>query len=133
MLIDSRGVVMPAAQARSNIAFRPVVPAGALAIAVVPPLGGTDSHATHGFAVEYKNGTHKLLLTQWPRNGMDVAVGDFNAVHRPCAPVAYKADGLLWATRNGLVMTLQPDGTVSGSRLASEARRLIAASGCSKP
>lgn len=132
LLIDARGVVMPAAQARSKIAFKPVVPANALAVAAVPPLAGPDGIATHGFAVEYQSGADRFLLTQWPRNGLNVAVGSFNAAHRPCAPVAYKADGLLWATRNGLVMTLQPDGAVSGSRLASESRRLTATYGCSK-
>lgn len=134
-LIESRGVVMPLPQARANIAFTPWIPRGhLLEVAVIPPLGGTDNHATHGIAMEYENSGARLLLSQWPRSGYRIAVGDLDAVHRPCGPLALagSASGsLLWTTRNGLVMTLQPDGAAAGPRLAGEARRLLAASGCS--
>jgi hypothetical protein len=61
---------------------------------------------------------------------LNITVGSDDVTHRPCAPVAYKADGLLWTTRTGRVMTLQPDGAVLPSRIAREAHRLLRGGGC---
>ncbi|MFN2448572.1 MAG: hypothetical protein ABR508_02095 [Candidatus Baltobacteraceae bacterium] len=131
MLIESRGIVMPLAQARANIAFAPFIPPGrVLAVAAIPPLGGSDSRRTHGIALEYEKTGRRMLLSQWPLGELRINAAGWDAVHRPCAPIAFKADGLLWATRNGLVMTLQPDGAVSGPHLASESRGLLGASHC---
>lgn len=131
LLIESRGVVMPFAQARRQLAFAPWMPrAKTIAVALIPPLGGNDARTTHGIAMEYEDGGAKFLLSQWPRNGFPVGVGAFIVATRPCAPVAYKADGLLWATRSGLVMTLQPDGADGIPMLGSQARRLLAAGRC---
>jgi hypothetical protein len=83
-------------------------------------------------AIEYANGGDALLLSQWPRPEFPLTENGVDLTRSPCAPVAYKADGLIWTTRNGLVMTLQPDGTAQTSRLAREADRLMRAAGCRK-
>ena len=130
-LINARGVTMPLEKAVHEIAFRPFIPRAQIsAFAAIPPLGGTDTRESHGLAIEYNRDGHTLLLSQWPRGNFDIAIGGADATHRPCAPVAYSAGGLLWTTRNGLVMTLQPDGTVAASSLALEARRLLHAGAC---
>lgn len=130
-LINARGVTMPLEKAVHEIAFRAFIPrAHITAFAAIPPLGGTDKRESHGLAIEYARDGHALLLSQWPRGNFDITVGGQDVSHRPCAPVAYSADGLLWTTRNGLVMTLQPDGSVGASRIALEARRLLHAGAC---
>ncbi len=124
-LLDSKGFVMTLQQARAQIAFAPVIPAGELlGVAVIPPLGGHDSRAGHGIAMEYEKDGSRLVLSQWQRLGLRIVVAQVDVVHRPCAPIAFKADGLLWASRNGLVLTLQPDGAAPGPLVGSEARRL---------
>ena len=125
LLIESKGVTMPLGLAVRSLHFRPFIPSGQiLQVAVIPPLN-VDEQRNHGIAIEYAASSHALLLSQWPRAGAGITA-------RPCAPVAYKADGLLWATRNGLVMTLQPDGTIDASRLAREARRLLLGGACGR-
>jgi hypothetical protein len=112
--------------------FRPFIPSGhILQVAVIPPLN-VDQQRNHGIAIEYAANSHALLLSQWPRAGFTISVAAADVTARPCAPVAYKADGLLWATRNGLVMTLEPDGTIDASRLAREARRLLLGGACGR-
>ena len=131
LLAQSRGVVVPLSAAVRQIAFRPVIPGAQIAaVALIPPLGGADSRKTHGLAIEYASGGNALLLSQWPRPGFALTVNGVDLTASPCAPVAYKTDGLLWATRNGLVMTLQPDGTAPPSRVAREAQQLIADGAC---
>lgn len=133
LLAQSRGVVVPLSAAVRQIAFRPVIPGAQIAaVALIPPLGGADSRKTHGLAIEYASGGNALLLSQWPRPGFALTVNGVDLTASPCAPVAYKTDGLLWATRNGLVMTLQPDGFIPAPRLAREAGRLMSAAGCRK-
>lgn len=133
LLIQSRGVVVPLTAAVQQIAFRPLIPSAQIvAVALIPPLGGVDSHKTHGLAIEYAGGGEALLLSQWPRPAFDVGSGGAAITASPCAPVAFKADGLIWTTRNGLVMTLQPDGAAPASHLVREADRLMAAAGCRK-
>ena len=133
LLIQSRGVVVPLTVAVRQIAFRPLIPGAQIAaVALIPPLGGVDSRKTHGLAIEYANGGNALLLSQWPRPAFALARNGADITVSPCAPVAFKADGLLWTTRNGLVMTLQPDGVAEASRVAREADRLMAAAGCRK-
>jgi hypothetical protein len=130
-LINARGVTMPLEKAVHEIAFRPFIPRAQIsAFAAIPPLGGTDKRESHGLAIEYARDGHTMLLSQWPRGNFEVAIGQRDITNRPCAPVAYSADGLLWTTRNGLVMTLQPDGTVAASSIALEARRLLHAGAC---
>lgn len=131
MLIESRGVVTPFTAAVKSIAFRPIVPSSQMAaVALIPPISGEDSRKTHGLAIEYAGRGDALLLSQWPRPNVAIEVDGTDITARPCAPVAYKTDGLIWSTRSGLVMTLQPDGKVPLSRLAREAHRLLAAGGC---
>jgi hypothetical protein len=131
MLIEGRGVTVPLTEAVHQISFRPFIPSAQIAaIALIPPLGGEDRRETHGLAIEYARRGNALLLSQWPRAGFDIAVNGADIIRRPCAPVAFKTDGLIWATRNGLVMTLQPDGAVSPALVEREAHRLISAGAC---
>lgn len=133
LLIQSRGAVVPLTAAVRQIAFRPVIPGAQIAaVALIPPLGGADSRKTHGLAIEYARDGAALLLSQWPRPGFPLSVNGVDLTASPCAPVAFKTDGLLWTTRNGLVMTLQPDGSLAASRLAREAERLLGSAGCRK-
>ena len=133
LLAQSRGVAVPLTAAVRQIAFRPLIPGAQIAaVALIPPLGGEDSRKTHGLAIEYARGGNALLLSQWPRPKFALMVNGVDLTASPCAPVAYKTDGLLWTTRNGLVMTLQPDGSVPTPRLAREADRLMTAAGCRK-
>ena len=134
LLIDSRGVVMPLADAVKTVRFVPFIPSAQIvSVAVIPPLSdAADRNAQPGLAIEYESGGDALLLSQWPRAGLNISVGATNATSRPCAPVAYQADGLLWTTRNGRVMTVQPDGSVLASRIAREADRLLRAGACGR-
>lgn len=136
LLIEKRGVVMTPGQARSNIAFAPVVPPGhVIATAVIPPLGAVRNRSTNGLAMEYKHGNAGLLLSQWPRAGFSISAGGSDVTHRPCAPIVLSApagSSYLWTNRSGLVLTLQPDGAVPGPLVASEVRRLLAVSRCTK-
>ena len=126
-LIEARGVTVPLRDAVKQIAFRPLLPGNQIvSVALIPPLGGTDSKRAHGVAIEYANAGDALLLSEWPRMG-------FAITRSPCAPVAYRSDAFIWTTRNGLVMTLQPDGPVSPSRVLREVRRLVRAGACNKP
>jgi hypothetical protein len=122
---------MPLDRAVRQIAFRPVFPAAKLiAIAAIPGLGNDDSRRTHGIAFEYARRGDALLLSEWPVQQFRIVVGpqDLNAT--PCRPQAFKADGYIWTTRKGLVMTLQPDGDVPPVRVETEARRLAAGGAC---
>lgn len=131
LLIDSRGVTVPLTRAVHQIAFRPFIPSAQIAaIALIPPLGGEDSRATHGLAIEYARRGNALLLSEWPRAGFRIVMAGEDITRRPCAPVAYKTDGLMWTTRNGLLMTLQPDGAVAPTLVEREVRRLITAGAC---
>lgn len=113
---------MPLQSALRKIGFRPFLPSSEIArIAVIPPLGGEDSRQNRGIAIEYRQGNRRLLLSEWPRQRF---------AGTPCAVRAYKADGAIWITRAGLVMTLQPDGRVSTNRVFSEAGRLVKSAGC---
>lgn len=134
LLIESRGVVMPLADAVKTVRFVPFIPsAQIISVAVIPPLSDSaDRNARPGLAIEYESGGDALLLSQWLSGGLNISVGSENATSRPCAPIAYKADGLLWTTRDGRVMSLQPDGTVLASRIAREADRLLRAGACGK-
>jgi hypothetical protein len=126
LLIQARGVNVPLTEAVKQIAFRPMLPGMQIAsVALIPPLGGTDSIRSHGIAMEYANSGDALLLSEWPGLAFDVTRG-------PCAPVAYRRDAYIWTTRNGLVMTLQPDGAVSPSHVLREVRRLLRAGGCGR-
>lgn len=131
LVIEARGVTMSLAQAVRTARFTPFVPHATLAAAaVIPPLSDDERKRGPGIAMEYISEGHALLLSQWPREGLQIAVGADDLTSRPCAPVAYKPDGLLWTTRDGRVMTLQPDGTLEASRIAREARRLLRAGAC---
>jgi hypothetical protein len=133
LLISARGVTMPLEQAVRKLTFAPFLPPSQIAsVALIPPLNDDEDKRDPGIAIEYENRGDALLLSQWPRKGLNIAVGDVDATSRPCAPVAYMPDGLLWTTRDGRVMTLQPDGTVAASRIKREADRLLRAGACGR-
>ncbi|HEY9180116.1 MAG TPA: hypothetical protein VIO32_05315 [Candidatus Baltobacteraceae bacterium] len=134
LLIQSRGVPVTLAAAVRKADFAPFVPpAQIVSVALLPPLSDEESKRRYvGIGMEYENDGDALLLSQWPRAGFHIAVGSADVTSRPCAPVAYKPDGLLWTTRDGRVMTLQPDGTVLPSRIGREAARLLRAGACGR-
>lgn len=133
LLISSRGVTMRLEQAVRKLAFAPFIPSAQIAsVALIPPLSDDEDKRSPGIAIEYESGGDALLLSQWPPTTLDIAVAGFDATSRPCAPVAYKSDGLLWTTRDGRVMTLQPDGAVAPSRVAREVDRLLRAGACKR-
>lgn len=133
MLIESRGVTMPLAQAVRKLSFPPFIPSAEIAsVALIPPLNDDEDKREPGIALEYERDGDALLLSQWPRKGIEIVVAGVDATSRPCAPVAYKPDGLLWTTRDGRVMTLQPDGAVAPALVAREVDRLLRAGACQR-
>jgi hypothetical protein len=129
LLIDSRGTTMPLEQAVTHIAFRPYVPAQALAFAVLPPLGDVDTNEHRGIGIEYLAGREAMLLSQWPKQGFTIQFGH-GGILNECKPAHYSTTSVAWTTPGNLVMTLQPDGPVSASAVDREAQRLIAAGAC---
>lgn len=130
-LFQTRGTAVSLSEAVHRIAFRPYLPQRRLiGVALIPPLGGPDLHTSHGIAIEYARGSHRLLLSEWPRRGFDVRTGAAAIAATPCTAVFYAPQSLMWATRNGLVMTLQPDGHVAAGSISSEARNFIARGAC---
>lgn len=132
LLAAQRGVVMPLAAAVREIRFRPYVPAGQLlAVAAIPGLGGNDSPATHGIAFEYAHRGRALLLSEWPRQGLNVAVGNTPVARTPCVPVAISKNAVIWSPRRAqIVISLQPDGDADRRFIDDEARRLITRGAC---
>jgi|SRR5579862_5291295 len=130
MLVDQRGTAMPLEQVVTHIAFRPYVPAQALAFAVLPPLGDLDTNEHRGIGIEYTAGRYAMLLSEWPKQGFQIAFGKGDSILIPCTPTHYSTTNLAWTTPGGLVMTLQPDGTVEPSAVDKEARRLIREGAC---
>lgn len=128
LLIESKGVTMPLALARGTLVFRPVIPAGRIVqTAVIPPLN-VDEQRKHGIAIEYAAGGSVWLLSQWPAS--QAAAPEMR--RSPCAPARYKANGLLWTTQSGLVMTLEPDGSPAGAGVDAAARPIMTESGCGR-
>ncbi|MHB8146677.1 MAG: hypothetical protein ACYDGM_05355 [Vulcanimicrobiaceae bacterium] len=131
MLIDSRGVTMPLAQVVTKIAYRPYIPrVPVLRFAVIPPLAGTDTPARAGIAIEYAAGKNAMLLSEWPSRNLPVVFNGVNIVLHPCTTVRFDRSSIAWSSHGGLLMTLQPDGTLPASVVASEARRLLANGAC---
>ena len=131
MLIDSRGVTMPLEQAVTKIAYRPYIPnVQVLKIALIPPLGGTDTPEHRGIALEYAAGTNAMLLSEWPSQHFPVTFDGVDIGLRPCTPERFDRASVAWSSRGGLVMTLQPDGPVPPAAVAAEARRLLANGAC---
>lgn len=131
LLIEDRGVTMRLEDAVRNIGFRAFIPSAQLAaVAVIPPLGGEDTREDRGIAFEYDAGGDALLLSQWPKQRFQIAVGDNDLTRFVCVPVPFKTDAFIWTTHSALVMTLMPDGKVAPARVEREARRLIASGAC---
>ena len=132
LLLDARGIIMPLAKAEKNVALRPFLPVRKpLAFAVIPPLGGPDLPSTRGIGIEYAtpNGD-RFVLSQWPKQNYDLNFILRNITSTPCVPVRFMQTNLAWTTKRGLLMTLLPDGTLSGSVLAREAQRLLRHGAC---
>ncbi|HTA39683.1 MAG TPA: hypothetical protein VK760_11425 [Candidatus Acidoferrales bacterium] len=131
MLIDERGTSMPFEKAVTHVVFRPYVPAGQiLGYAVLPPLGDLDTDAHRGLGIEYVTANRAMLLSQWPKQDFTIAFAHTMGQIRTCTLAHYKADGAAWLTSSNVVMTLQPDGSVSPAVVDDEARRLMRAGAC---
>jgi hypothetical protein len=130
MLIDDRGTRMPLETAITHISFRPYLPSQVLAYAALPPLGDLDTDAHRGIGIEYSSNDHSLLLSEWPKQGFTIAFSHMAGDIAPCKLVFYKADGVAWLTPHGVVMTLQPDGSVEPSVIDDEARHLLRTGAC---
>jgi hypothetical protein len=129
LLIDDRGTTMPLEEAVAHVAFRPYVPAQAIAFAVLPPLGDQDTNEHRGFGAEYQAGHDAMLLSEWPKQRFIIRFGHSGNLKR-CRPVHYNATSVAWTTPGNLVMTLQPDGPVDASEVDREAQRLVRAGAC---
>ncbi len=129
LLIDGRGTTMPLEQVVTHIAFRPYVPAQAVAFAVLPPLGASDTNEHRGIGVEYRAGRSAMLLSEWPKQGFTIQFGHGGGLG-DCRPEHYSTTSVAWITPGKLVMTLQPDGPVDATDVDREAQRLIRAGAC---
>lgn len=129
LLIDGRGTTMPLEQVVTHIGFRPYVPAQAIAFAVLPPLGGSDTDGHRGIGVEYQAGRNAMLLSEWPKQGYTIQFGR-SGVLGVCRPEHYSTTSVAWTTPGKLVMTLQPDGPVDATDVDREAQRLIGTGAC---
>lgn len=129
LLIDGRGTTMPLEQAVTHVNFRPYVPAQAMAFAVLPPLGDTDTNEHRGIGVEYQTGRNAMLLSEWPKQGFSIQFGH-SGILGNCRPEHYSTTSVAWTTPGNLVMTLQPDGPVDAAEVNREAQRLIRAGAC---
>ena len=130
LLIDGRGTTMPLEEAVTHIAFRPYVPAQAIAFAVLPPLGDLDTNEHRGLGVEYLAGRNAMLLSEWPKQNFTIEFGHSGALHE-CRPVHYSTTSVAW-TSGKLVMTLQPDGPADATTVDREAQRLVRAGACAR-
>lgn len=132
MLINDRGIVMPLEQAVTEISYHPWIPPRTiLKYAVIPPLGGLDTPAHRGIAMEYRYENTAMLLSEWPKQNFTLLfLHNVDITSAPCTIAHYKADGVAWTTHGKLAMTLQPDGSVDPQAVDAEARSLIAAGGC---
>ncbi len=131
LLIDDKGITMPLEQAITHIGFRPYLPTrNYLRLAVIPPLGGDDTNANRGFAVEYTRGSDSFLLSEWPRKNFDLAFGRFDPTLHPCQAFRYTSGGFVWATPRAEAMTLQAERGVLGSHVEAEAHRLLTTGAC---
>jgi len=132
MLIDDRGISMPLEDAVTKISYRPwVPPRQILKYAVIPPLGGDDTPANRGVAIEYQSNGAMWLLSEWPKQNfilLFLKAQDITA--KPCQIAHYKIDGVAWTTHGALAMTLQPDGSATSKAVEAEAKRLLADGGC---
>ncbi|HZY98515.1 MAG TPA: hypothetical protein VFE36_02995 [Candidatus Baltobacteraceae bacterium] len=129
LLIDGRGTIMPLEKAVTHIAFRPYVPAQAIAFAVLPPLGDLDINDHRGLGVEYQAGRNAMLLSEWPKQGYTIQFGR-SGILRECQAEHYSTTAVAWTTPGNLLLTLQPDGPVDGAEVNREAQRLIRAGAC---
>ncbi len=117
MLIDDRGVTMPLTKVMTQTRLHPFLPVATHQVyAVIPPLGGRDTRATRGIAIEY-DGYHgsRVLLSEWPAQTFSIRFGTHNVSGNPCSLVEYDPGRFAFSTRQGLVATVQGDG---GSRRA---------------
>jgi hypothetical protein len=131
LLIDDRGTTMPLEKVVTHLSFRPYLPAAqALAYAVLPPLGDADNDRHRGIGIEYAAGNTAMLLSEWPKQKFAIAFGNGAASVQPCVPTHYSPQAVAWTTPGGLVMTLQPDGTVAPAAIDREARRVMRAGAC---
>ena len=122
---------MPLEQAVTKISYRSYMPnVQVLKVALIPPLGGQDTPANRGIALEYAAGKNAMLLSQWPSQHFPVVFNGVDIVLHPCTPEHFDASSVAWSSRSGLVMTLQPDGRLPVATVQAEAKRLLLAGAC---
>jgi hypothetical protein len=134
---DRRGQVTGRAAAERTIAFRPFAPDGAQPQAVVlPPFHGSARDRTLvGIAYTYVRRGRTWVLSEWPRNGGDLAVFAPLAAEPGCAGVRAaggreKPRGVVWPTPRGLVFSLTTDGSAGLQTIRAEFRRLVQRGAC---
>ena len=127
---------MPLDEAVRKIAFRPFVPSHQLLdVALQPPLSAEDVRLdkvgkARGIAFEYSTNGVAMVLSEWPRGDLQMDFNGFSLTGEPCTVLKYAPDSVMWTTKNGMVMTLQPDGRVKPKRVVDEAHRLLHSGAC---
>jgi hypothetical protein len=120
---------MPLEHVMTHVAFRPYIPAQAMAFAVLPPLGDSDTNEHRGVGIEYLAGRNAMLLSEWPKQKFTIQFGRSGALAE-CKAEHYSTTSVAWTTPGNLIMTLQPDGPSDAASIDREARRLIGAGAC---
>jgi len=132
-LIATRGKSFPLSEARRKLAFRPYMPArDYIDVAMLPAFFGGDNPKNWGLGLEYSVNGKRFALSQWPQRGQSLVAyvaikkeGDCTDVHTFPTQHAKRANGYIWSTPRGLVMTLQPDFNADRRAMAAEFRRLV--------
>jgi hypothetical protein len=132
-LISSRGKSFSLDEARRKVAFRPFLPArGYVDVAMLPAFFGGDDPKNWGIGLEYAVNGKRFALSEWPERGQSLTAytiakkeGECTDVHTFLTQHAQRANGYIWSTPRGLVMTLQPDFNADRRAMAAEFRRLV--------
>ena len=131
-LIASRGKSFSLAEARRKVAFRPFLPArDYVDVAMLPAFFGGDNPKNWGIGLEYAVNGKRFALSEWPQRGQSLTAyasakkeGNCTDVHTFLTQHAHRANGYIWSTPRGIVMTLQPDFNADRRAMAAEFHRL---------
>jgi len=132
-LISSRGKLFSLDEARRKVAFRPFLPArNYVDVAMLPAFFGGDNPKNWGIGLEYAVNGRRFALSEWPQRGQSLTAyasakkeGECTDVHTFSTENAHRANGYIWSTPRGVVMTLQPDFNADRRAVAAELRRLV--------
>lgn len=131
-LIASRGKAYSLDEARRKIAFRPYLPSrDYVDVAMLPAFFHGDDPKNWGLGLEYAVNGKRFALSEWPQRGQSLSSypnakseAECTDVHSFATLHATRANGYIWSTPRGLVMTLQPDFDADRRAMAAEFRRL---------